>query len=404
MNPEHVKVVRQGSRAIDAWREEHPDALLDLSETDLSVARLSRAVLPGADLRGADLSGADLRDAQLSLADLSGADLSGADLSRAAISEADLRGADLSGTQFGETYFIDANLTGASLVDANFDSATLLSADLSKADLTHARFDHTRLEATIFAGAVFGWSSLGPGDWSGAIGLGLVTFAEPSYVTVDALAQTLRGSGGRFTDDLMFFFEGAGVPRTLLEYLPGLLEANPLQFYSCFISYSTADEAFAEQLNQDLNRAGVRTWKWDLDAVPGRDLRENIDRAVRNYDKMILVCSVASLTSDVVEREVERALRKEADLSRAAERSSQAALEAREPSPHVDKEVLVPIRIDDTLFNWDSQYAADVTRRFTPDFSNAPADSEKYQKQLSRLIDALNPATWPPRSPGSART
>jgi hypothetical protein len=68
------------------------------------------------------------------------------------------------------------------------------------------------------------------------------------------------------------FFEEAGVPATLLEYLPGILETNPLQFYACFISYSTRDEDFAEQLNQDLNQAGIKTWKWDRDAVRGRDL------------------------------------------------------------------------------------------------------------------------------------
>jgi hypothetical protein len=192
------------------------------------------------------------------------------------------------------------------------------------------------------------------------------------------------------------FFVNAGVPYTLLDYLPGLLETDPLRFYKCFISYSTRDEAFAEQLNQDLGKTGVKTWKWNLDAVPGRDLRENIDRAIRNYDKMILVCSVNSLNSGPVEREIERALQKEDQLKAAkAEREKEALSDGREP-PYVDTNVLVPITIDDTIFKWTSYYAADVQRLYVSDFSVALSDSKKYQRELQRLVHALNPKAWPP--------
>ncbi len=47
-NEEHLAILRQGVRAWDAWREEHPDVKPDLSRADLS----------GANLSGADLSGA----------------------------------------------------------------------------------------------------------------------------------------------------------------------------------------------------------------------------------------------------------------------------------------------------------------------------------------------------------
>ena len=120
------------------------------------------------------------------------------------------------------------------------------------------------------------------------------------------LSQTLRGCGGIFTPELLDFFELAGMPRTLLDYLPSILGDDPLKFYSCFISYDTADEQFASGLEHELSNAGVKTWKWDMKAVPGRDLRENIDRAIHSYDKLILVCSSSSLTSPAVEREIER--------------------------------------------------------------------------------------------------
>ena len=94
-NPEHVKVVRQGARAIRRWREQHPGEWM----------QLRGAYLSGADLHGADLNGADLRDAYLNGAVLSGADLSGAVLNGADLNGAVLSGADLS----------DAVLSGADL-------------------------------------------------------------------------------------------------------------------------------------------------------------------------------------------------------------------------------------------------------------------------------------------------
>ena len=206
----------------------------------------------------------------------------------------------------------------------------------------------------------------------------------------------MRGSGGRFTPEQVEFFVNAGVPYTLLDYLPGLLETDPLQFYKCFISYSTQDEAFAELLNQGLDEAGVKTWKWNMDAVPGRDLRENIDRAIKNYDKIILVCSVNSLNSGPVEREIERALQKEGRLKAAkAERDKEALGNGIEPL-YVGTDVLVPITIDDTIFKWTSHFAPDVRRRYVPDFSGALSDSKEYQRKLQQLVQALNPRAWPP--------
>jgi hypothetical protein len=187
----------------------------------------------------------------------------------------------------------------------------LFDANLTGADLSGANLSRANLNGAILIEVQVGFTTFSNMDLIQVIGLETVVHERPSSIGVDTLVLTLRGSGGRFTDEQLIFFEGAGVPATLLEYLPSILEANPLQFFSCFISYSTRDEGFAEQLNQDLNRAGIKTWKWDRDAVRGRDLADNIDRAIRNHDKTILVCSVDSLTSAQVEREIQEALDKE---------------------------------------------------------------------------------------------
>jgi hypothetical protein len=50
-----------------------------------------------------------------------------------------------------------------------------------------------------------------------------------------------------------------GLPDNVIDYLPSLLN-TAIQLYSCFISYSSKDEAFAERVHADLQDNGVR-WK-----------------------------------------------------------------------------------------------------------------------------------------------
>ena len=161
------------------------------------------------------------------------------------------------------------------------------------------------------------------------------------------------------------------------------------------------DEAFAERLNQDLNQAGIQTWKWDRDAVPGRDLHQSIDRAIRQYEKTILICSVNSLASPQVEPEIVAALDKEKRIKANNEERRREAKAAGEPPPHVDADVLIPIRLDDTIFEWDSHLKIEVSRRMISDFTGftgAPPDSEKYRDELQKLIHSLNPKAWLPQS------
>jgi hypothetical protein len=49
------------------------------------------------------------------------------------------------------------------------------------------------------------------------------------------------------------FLRGCGLPDEFIDYLPSLL-SQPIQFYSCFISYSTKDQLFVERLHADLQK------------------------------------------------------------------------------------------------------------------------------------------------------
>ncbi len=179
-DPEHLKILKQGVKAFNKWREESLDIEPNLSEKYLIGANLSGANFSGAylrkanfseaDLRGANLSGsklieadlskADLREANLSGADLNKADLSGTNLSGANLSkadlreadfrEADVREADLSGADLRKAYLYMANLSGANLSKANLREADLREADVREADLSGADLSGANLQMAIF--------------------------------------------------------------------------------------------------------------------------------------------------------------------------------------------------------------------------------------------------------------
>ena len=180
-NEEHLAKLREGVKAWNKWREEHPMLQPDLLMANLLDADLSMVNLRGADLRGANaqsyLCRADLRGANLSEANFSGsnltyanlveANLSGSDLSGACLWDANLRGtklsganlsgadllcADLSGSDLSGADITEANLFGAKLQGTNLRAADLWGADLSDADLRMAQIIEVDLSRTTLVG------------------------------------------------------------------------------------------------------------------------------------------------------------------------------------------------------------------------------------------------------------
>jgi hypothetical protein len=89
------------------------------------------------------------------------------------------------------------------------------------------------------------------------------------------------------------------------------LVANPIDYHSCFISYSSKDEEFANRLHADLQAVHVRCWFAPEDLKIGEKFRPKIDEAIRLHDKLLLVLSKNSVASPWVETEVRtRAQRK----------------------------------------------------------------------------------------------
>jgi hypothetical protein len=376
---EHVALLTQDVDAWNAWRRENMGVRPDLREADLSGARLSGADLLRASLGGANLGGAHLSGARLSEAELGEADLRGAVLGRAHLSGADLRDAELGGADLRGADFIEANLRRAHLGRADLRGAKLIEADLGRADLREANLGGADLREANLGGAHLGGANLSEATLGGA-NLGGATlhktiFGDTNFAGATGL-ETCRHVGPSILDHQtlqksgplpLAFLRGVGLPDTLIEYLPSLLN-QPIQFYSCFISYSGKDQEFAERLHADLQNKGVRCWFAPHDMPIGAKILDALDEAIRLRDKVLLILSEDAIASDWVEGEVTRAL----DEERTRKQT-----------------ILFPVRIDDAVIQTSEAWARLLRgQRNIGDFTRWK-DHDTYQKSLERVLRDL---------------
>lgn len=143
---------------------------------------------------------------------------------------------------------------------------------------------------------------------------------------------------------------------------------SPIEFYSCFISYSSKDQEFAERLHADLRSKNIRCWFAPEDLKIGDKFRPSFDEAIRVHDKLMVLLSENSVSSEWVEKEVETAFEKE----------------------HREKKtVLFPIRLDDAVMETQQAWAADIRRtRHIGDFRGWK-DHDSYKKAFERLLRDL---------------
>jgi hypothetical protein len=356
---EALKLLRGGEEEVNEWNrrrragEFHKKA--DLREADLSGANLT-----GADLNGVDLSGANLRRANIREADLSGAELDEADFTEADLTGANLKGAQLSGAKLARDYLSWADLRWAKLHGANLGWADLSGTDLRRADLSEANLIKAHCNGTNFADV----------DLSTTKGLDSVTHSGPSTIGTD----TLFRSQGQIPD---VFLRGCGLPDALVEYLASLIGAmSPIQFYSCFVSYSTRDEEFAKRLHARMVEEKLRVWYAPEDIQAGKKLHEQIDDAIRVHDKLLLLVSENSMRSKWVRDEIRRA--RKAEVQEA-------------------KRKLFPVRLVSfqAVEQWKSFYAdlgedlaEEIREYFIPDFSNWK-DHDAFEAAFARLLNDL---------------
>ncbi len=309
-NQKLIDRLLHGAEKWNMWRAEYPLDPIDLSYTNFI---------------GANLSYADLTLSNLSYVRLNSAKLRGTDLSDAKLRDADLDGANLSG----------ANLTYAKLIRIYLDGAILKGADI-------------------------GWTTFGDIHLRAVKGLETVHHNGPSTIGTD----TILHSEGDIPE---VFLRGARLSDTFITYARSLTQ-HPIEYYTCFISYSSRDEVFAKRLYADLQSHNVRCWFALEDMNLGDKIRPRIEETIRLYDKLLLVLSKHSIASNWVAYEVERALNKE---------------------PTGIPNVLFSIRLDDEILTCSTDWAQDIKdTRHIGDFTNRK-DHDFYQKSFDRLLRAL---------------
>lgn len=359
-NEEHIRRLKKGVGDWNEWRRKHPEIRPDFHKVDLPAwdkADLNGAKLSGANLRGADLTGANLIQADLGRAILIGANLTWAKLSGANLGQANLGGGAL---------LANARLTGAFIGGADLSGASLIHADLRAADLSNANLFAATLTGADMAmadltGAVIDETTFGDNDLSKTKGLDAVHHVGPSTIGID----TIYRSKGEIPE---IFLRGCGVPKDFVVYMRSLV-ALPIEFYSCFISYSRKDDHFATQMHKWLQGKGVRCWKDTEDLKTGDKFQERIESAIPLYDKLLIVLSKNSIKSAWVEREVQAGFEREQREGRT---------------------VLFPIRLDDSVMKANKPWAADLRRtRHIGDFRRWK-DHASIKAAFGRLLRDLN--------------
>jgi len=294
--------------------------------------------------------------------------------------DSNLQGIDLEGADLNS-----ADLTNASLIGANLFMANLYAADLTRTNLSHTYMDHVDLRFAILDSTILreaelqasiwedveinnaelhkakmGRTILGNCDLSKTLGIDTVLHEGPSIIGID----TIYRSKGQIPE---IFLRGAGLPDNFITYMASLT-GKAFEFYSCFISYSRKDRAFAERIYADLQSQGVRSWYAPQDLRIGERIRPGIDESIHKHDKLLLILSRNSIESQWVEKEVEVAMDQELIQKRT---------------------VLFPIRLDNTVMKIQSGWPADIRRtRHIGDFRRWK-EHDSYQKSFERLMRDL---------------
>jgi hypothetical protein len=241
-----------------------------------------------------------------------------------------------------------------------------MQANLKEADLGEAN-----LNATV----------LGDVDLSQASGLGDIHHNGPSPISTSSLER----SKGEIPPE---FLRGCGLSDWEIEsaklYQPGLSETEVfdilyriyalrknrgIQINPVFISYSQKDEAFVDELEQHLDRLGIRFWR-DIHDTPAGRPEKVVDRAIRQNPIVLLVLSQNSVKSDWVGHEARLAGELEQEL---------------------DRNVLCPLALDAAwkTCRWPLMPGEQIMQYSLQDFSKWK-NGREFGRMFRKLIDGLD--------------
>lgn len=323
----------------------------DLREISAADGDWSFVIATQAQCHKADFSRCEMREimfdeAHLIATRLREAVLVEASLRSAKLFRADLRGSDLTQAQCADAEWVDARLDSARVHDAGFERCRMFGADCRGAEFLRAN-----LRQAKFDEAWLGHTRIRECDLSSTFGLENVRHFGPTSLD----AETLERSGKLPAA----FLYGAGVP-----VAAGVPSGKTPRGPVCFVAFAGRDAELAGRLRLDLMANGVRTW-----LQPEEVRWDGIELGRPPCDRLVVVCSRASLQSRAVVREIEGAL-------------------AREERDGAD--VLVPVRVDDYVVDeWEHDAKPAVLAKTVGDFRSWK-DAELYRSALDWLLQALS--------------
>jgi hypothetical protein len=190
-------------------------------------------------------------------------------------------------------------------------------------------------------------------------------FEQPKqikFIGVNAAHWTFEGTD---TNAIAFFnAEQQPVPETL-----GMGGA----YEPVFISYGGPDEAVARRLHDALRNAGVTAYFYKDDALPGRQITDEMVTEVGKCKKVLFICSSNSPQRPGWQFELNQAFQRE--------------------SKYGKENVAVPIAIDDGMWSpWPAEvelYRQSFLQRNAVDFRGALDNSDRFNQQLEQLLKGL---------------
>ena len=282
---------------------------------------------------------------------------------------ATMRHADFLNCNASDAYFGQADLREASLYGGHFRRAWFLVTFLNDCTLVGADFEEARVHCfnlidseTLAKNAVLLQQTLGKRK-------------SLEAVLAPAIAEALALLERQF-EHLRRFLLASGCNPEEVTAMTAAADQKRADYPRVFISYSSADEAFAAQLYETLTEFGVDAWFAPESMRGGRKIHEQLEAAIAERDKIILVLSDDSIKSRWVASEVQWAAGREIEAG---------------------QQILFPIRIVPfyavrrwTLFDADlgQDVAKYVRQYFVPDFT-AWRDHEALARQTERFLRDL---------------
>lgn len=146
-----------------------------------------------------------------------------------------------------------------------------------------------------------------------------------------------------------------------------------IAYQSVFISYGGPDEKFARLLYDRLRADGVEVFFFPETAVPGDKLHRTMSEGVRDYDRVLLICSKDSLVRPGVLNEMEQVLVREGSEG--------------------GSDIFIPVNIDSYIYDgWTPEkedVAQQIRARVVLSFQGATTAGSEFDARYARLLSAL---------------